>query len=73
MLYFIIIICVLQAIIYHRAIDSDNAITKDRARMKRTTKLNATIVLLHLFFYDNNNSLAGPLSSRSAYHLPTVR
>ena len=31
----------------HRAIDSDNAITKDRPRLKITTKLNATIVLLH--------------------------
>ena len=36
-----------------RVIDSDNAITKDRSRLKRTSKLNATIVLLH---YDNNIS-----------------
>ena len=28
----------------HRAIDSDNAITKDRPGLKRTTKLNATTV-----------------------------
>ena len=38
-----------------RAIDSDNAITKDRPRLKRTTKLNVTIVLLHSTFQQNTN------------------
>ena len=37
-----------------RAIDNDNSITIDHPRLKRTTKLNARIVLLHC---NNNISL----------------
>ena len=37
--------------------DDDKTITKDRPRLKRTTKLNATIVFLVLTYCDNKKSL----------------
>ena len=43
----------------HRAIDSDNAITKDRRRLERTTQLNATIFLLHSAIIKTHSSYAG--------------
>ena len=41
------LVLVLQLVSLAQTFDGDKTITKDRPRLKRTTKLNATIVFLH--------------------------